>query len=68
MSIYGMRRFTRVVASCIPDHELLVVGDGSEEALVKEVPSNVLDNGRVTGEDGLCINDPVFFWRSVYVP
>ena len=40
----------------IPDHELLVVGDGAEEGLVQQMPRHVLHHGSVAGEDRLGVN------------
>lgn len=37
----------------VPDEELLVVTDGSEEGVVEEMPGDVLDDGGVALEDGL---------------
>ena len=40
----------------VPDHELLVVGDGAEEGLVQQVPRHVLHHGRVPREDRLGVD------------
>ena len=40
----------------VPDHELLVVGDGPEERLVQQVPGHVLHHRGVAGEDRLGVD------------
>ena len=40
----------------VPDHELLVVGDGAEEGLVEQVPRHVLHHRRVASEDRLGVD------------
>ena len=52
----------------VPDHELLVVGHGAEEGLVQQVPGNILNDGRVAGEDGLGVDHLVLLGRAVDVP
>ena len=52
----------------VPDHELLVVGHGAKEGLVQQVPGNILNDGRVAGEDGLGVNHLVLLGRAVDVP
>ena len=51
----------------VPDHQLLVVSHGSEEGLVEEVPSNVLNHGGVTRENGFGV-DYFVFGGGVDVP
>lgn len=68
MSIDSVRWFGRVVNSCVPNHELLIVSDGSEERFMEQVPSYVLNDGGVTGKDVLGVDDAEFLRGCVDVP
>ena len=48
----------------VPDHELLVVGDGAEEGLVQQVPRHVLHHGGVAGEDRLGVDHLKIKWKG----
>ena len=50
-------------APSVPDHELVVVADAAEQRLVQQVPSDVLHNGSVTGEDGFGVDDFVLLLK-----
>jgi len=68
VGVNGVRWFACVVAPCVPNHQLLVVRHRAEEALVQQMPGDVLDDSCVACEDGLGIDDAVFFGSGVDVP
>ena len=51
-----MRRLVVSQRPRVPDHQLLVVGDRSKEGLVQKMPSDVLYDGSMAGEDRLGVN------------
>ena len=68
----GVNRVARLVthgAPRIPNHQLVVVADASEEGLVKQMPGHVFHNGSVSGEDGLSVDDLVLLkWLIMINP
>lgn len=68
VGVNSVRWFARVVAPCVPNHQLLVVRHRAKEALVQQMPGDILNHGRVACENGLGIDDAVFFGSGVDVP
>lgn len=60
-------RLSKVVLICL-HHEFLVVGNGSKERLVQQVPGNVFHHRCVACENGLGIHHLPFLWNCTDVP
>ena len=52
VGVDDVRGFVRVVGSRVPNHQLLVIGHGTEQRFVQQMPGNIFNNGRVTVIDG----------------
>ena len=68
VGVDDVRGFVRVVGSRVPNHELLVVGHGTEQRFVQQMPRHVLDDGRVSVVDGQSVENAIVSRSSVDVP
>lgn len=68
MSVDCVRRLRGVVDASVPNHQLLIIGDGAEQRFVQQMPCDVFDDSSVSGEDVLCVDDTIFLGRRVDVP
>ena len=68
MRVDDVRRFVGVVGSSVPNHELLVVGDGAEERFVQQMPRDVLHHGRVPVVDRKSVQNTIISGSAVDVP
>ena len=56
MCVYGVAGFVAVRGARVPDHQLVVIADTAEQALVQQVPGNVLHHGSVASEDSFSVD------------
>ena len=68
MRVDDVRGFVGVVGSSVPNHQLLVVGDGAEERFVQQVPRDVLHDGRVPVINGQSVENATLPRLPVDIP
>lgn len=64
MGVDGMRRFVVGGGTGVPNHQLLVIGHGTEQGFVKQMPGHVFHDGGMTSENCFGIDhlrNQVFF-------
>ena len=64
----AVRRLAGGVGARVPDHQLLVVADGTEQRRVQQVPGDVFHYALVTSEGRVGVEDATFGWGRVHVP
>lgn len=68
MSIHGMGGPAGVIAASIPNHELLIIGNGTKQGLVKQVPSDIFYNCCVASEYSFGVENTILSRRCVNIP